>query len=601
MRPAYLIFCIASLGLVTTGLAGGAAASERRVTGSATYLDRAMLPPGALLEVALQDVSRAGAPAEVIATDIQEDLGAPPYPFVLEYDPDEIDSRHTYSVRARVTLGDRLVMTTDTHAPVITRDAPMEVDVILHRVLSSPDRAGQQQLHTALGLKLPASFTGTTPMASGPGKEWHLDLWPDQVYHLRETYGDGEPNYDRGRWSADPARSAIVLRGGREAPVPLEILGNGDLRVMDVHGRPIESNLPYTLTAGPLEPAEGTQFLTGEFRYMADAATFTECLTGRSYPVAVEEAYIDAERAYTSLEGVEPGAPVKALLEGRLAMRVPMEGPERMHLVIESFNLFDTESSCATTGGYTGQQGEAELTNTYWRLPDLANADTSLSTRAQNPVTIPQDLLFESDSAILSPDLQGQLRPFAQDLANDPHSAVLVVGHADASGEATRNQVLSEQRAASVAHALLTQGVPADRIRTEGRAATEPVAGSETPEGRAQNRRVEMFKITGETAEPVKQRREPYLILLSEDGLFFNATVGCNMLRGSYETEGDRLTFGAAAMTRMACPSPLDAMEQALSQALPRVARWQIDGTILELFDEDDNTVLKAEAVYTAF
>ena len=600
MRPAHLIFCIASLGLITTDLAGGAAASEARVTGSATYQDRAMLPPGAVLEVALQDVSRADAPAEVIATDIQEDLGPPPYLFVLEYDPDEIDARHTYSVRARVTLGDRLLMTTDTHAPVITRDAPMEVDVILHRVSSSPESAVQRQLYTAPGLKLPATFTGTTPMASGPGKEWHLDLWPDQVYHLRETYGDGEPNYDRGRWSADPARSAIVLRGGREAPVPLEILGNGDLRVMDLYGRPIESDLPYNLTAGPLEPEEGTQFLPGEFRYMADAATFTECLTGRSYPVATEGAYTDAERAYTSLEGVEPGAPVYASLEGRLAMRAPMEGPERMHLVIESFNRFDTEWSCATTGGYTGQQGEAELTNTYWRLLSFEDADVSPSTRTQIPVTFPQDLLFESDSANLSRELQGQLRPFAEDLVNDPDSDVLVVGHADDSGGAAKNRELSELRAASVAHALIAQGVPADRITTEGRAATEPLAANETSEGRAQNRRVEIFMITGEAGEPVEQRREPYLVLLSEDGPFFNATVGCNMIRGGYETEGDRISFGAAAMTRMACLPPLDAMEQALAQALSLAARWQIDGTVLELFDEDGNTVLKAEAAYTA-
>ncbi|WP_372923111.1 YbaY family lipoprotein, partial [Roseovarius sp.] len=590
MRPAHLIFHIASLGLVAT-LAGGAAASEARVTGLATYPDRAMLPPGTVLEVALQDVSRADAPAEVIATDIQEDLGPPPYPFVLEYDPDEISSRNTYSVRARVTLGDRLLMTTDTHAPVITWDAPTEVDVILHRVSSPPGSAGQRQLHTAPGLKLPASFTGTTPMASGPGMEWHLDLWPDQVYHLRQTYGDGEPNYDRGRWSADPARGAIVLRGGREAPVPLEILGNGDLRLMDLEGRPIESDLPYTLTAGPLEPAEGTQFLTGEFRYMADAATFTECLTGRTYPVAMEGAYIGAERAYTSLEGIEPGAPVLALLEGRLATRAQMDGPERMHLVIERFDRFDSERSCATTGGYTGRQGEAELTNTYWRLLDLADADGTHSTRAQIPVTFPQDLLFESDSASLSPDLQGQLTPLAEDLLRDADSEVLVVGHADDSGGAARNQVLSEQRAASVAHALVAEGGPSHRIRTVGRAATEPVAASDAPDGRARNRRVEIFMITGEAAEPVEQRREPYLILLSEDGAFFNATVGCNMIRGGYETEGDRLSFGAAAMTRMACLPPLDAMEQALVQALSLVARWQIDGTVLELFDKDDNTV----------
>lgn len=472
MRLPQPMLFVNALALVHAVLLGAAFAGEASVTGTATYPDRVTLPPGAVLEVALEDVSVADAPATVIATDTRKNLGLPPFPFSLTYDPAGIDDRHTYAVRARVTLGERLLMTTDTHAPVITRDAPVQVDVILRPVSSPPDRAGQ--VRTAPGLTLPASFTGTMPMASGPGVDWHLDIWPDQVYHLRQTYGDGDPVYDRGRWHADPARGAIVLRGGREAPVVLEILGNGDLRMTDTQGNRIESDLPYTLAAGPLQPVEDTQFLTGMFRYMADAATFNECLTGRTYPVATEGAYIETERAYARLEGQAPGAPVLAILEGRLAVRPAMEGPDRRHLEIESFSRFDPEWTCATTGGYTGAKADAELTNTYWRILDIA----------------------------------------------------------------------------------------------------------------------------GNAVSAVENRREPHLILRTGETATFKATVGCNMMRGGYETEGVSLSFGTAAMTRMMCPSPLDEAERALARALERVARWQIDGTTLDLFDKSGVRVLRAEAVY---
>ena len=338
-----------------------------------------MLPPGAELTVVLRDVSSADAPAEVLAATTRAIDGAPPYPFVLRYDPAVIDARHTYAVRARVTLGDRLLMTTDTVAPVITQGAPSEVALVMHRV---PGRSGEgegEQATPAPALDLPASFTGTLPAASGPGIDWHLDLWPDGVFHLRQVYlGSGGTSADIGRWHRDPRRGAIVLRGGREAPVFLEVTDEGDLRLMDRRGAPIESDLPYTLAAGPLDPAELALPLTGMFRYMADAARFEECLTGRGYPVAMEGAYPDLERAYTRLEGVEPGAPVFAVLEGRLAERPAMEGPDRMHVVVERFARLERDRTCAGRAG-------AELTNTYWRILEIAGTPVDVVDGRREP------------------------------------------------------------------------------------------------------------------------------------------------------------------------------------------------------------------------
>jgi uncharacterized lipoprotein YbaY/heat shock protein HslJ len=453
------------------GSGGAARAEGAAVTGRVIYLDRAMLPPGAVLDVQLQDISRADAPAEVLSALRVESLGAPPYPFALPYDPGALREGHTYAVSARITHGDRLVMISDTIHPVLTRGAPSEgVEVIVRRVSTSADAMdASPQVMTAPGLRLPATFTGTIPMASGPGTEWHLDLWPDQVFHLSQSFGnEGERVADIGLWSADPARDAIVLRGGREAPVFLQVRGNGDLRLMTPDGEPIESDLPYTLTAGPLDPAEVALPMGGMFRYMADAALFQECLTGRNYPVAMEGAYIDAERAYLALDGIEPGAPVFAVLEGQLAMRTPMEGNDRMHLVIDRFSRFVPGETCERN------RATASLTNTYWRLLEIAG----------------------------------------------------------------------------------------------------------TPVG------------------PFEGAREPFLVLREGDEPSFNASVGCNMMRGGYEAAGDTLDFGPAAMTMMACPPPLDTRERALGAALEAVARWQVNGNTLELFDAEGSVVLLGEAVY---
>jgi copper homeostasis protein (lipoprotein) len=170
----------------------------------------------------------------------------------------------------------------------------------------------------------------------------------------------------------------------------------------------------------------------GMVTYMADAAIFEECLTGRTYPVAIEGAWIDLERAY--LGAVEGGTPLYATIEGTISLRPAMEGPDRRTVTVDRF-----------VGVYPGQTCEraranASLVNTFWKITDLGGT---------------------------------------------------------------------------------------------------PVA-------------------------PAEGNREPFLVLREDS---FNATVGCNMMRGGYESGDGTLTFGPAASTMMACPEPLDGWERSLADA----------------------------------
>jgi len=110
-------------------------------------------------------------------------------------------------------------------------------------------------------------------------------------------------------------------------------------------------------------------------------------------------------------------------------------------------------------------------------------------------VTMPQDILFAIDSAQLSGSLRSDLAVLAQHLNKYPDSNVQVVGHTDNTGAAAYNLNLSRQRAAAVANTLISNGVASSRITAIGRGEDQPVTSNLTPEGRAQNRRVEIIII----------------------------------------------------------------------------------------------------------
>jgi outer membrane protein OmpA-like peptidoglycan-associated protein len=108
-------------------------------------------------------------------------------------------------------------------------------------------------------------------------------------------------------------------------------------------------------------------------------------------------------------------------------------------------------------------------------------------------VTMPDGILFDIDSAAIRASLQSDIRVLARNLQQYPDTTVDVIGHTDNTGSAGYNQDLSARRAQAVAGVLLEQGVSPARVRAFGRGESEPVASNLTPEGRQQNRRVEII------------------------------------------------------------------------------------------------------------
>ena len=108
-------------------------------------------------------------------------------------------------------------------------------------------------------------------------------------------------------------------------------------------------------------------------------------------------------------------------------------------------------------------------------------------------VSLSSEASFAFDSAELRPELKPTLDQVAAVLRDDPNVGIMVVGHTDNVGSESYNQRLSERRAEAVANYLISQGVANHQIGTEGRGMSDPRASNATEEGRAQNRRVEIY------------------------------------------------------------------------------------------------------------
>ena len=109
----------------------------------------------------------------------------------------------------------------------------------------------------------------------------------------------------------------------------------------------------------------------------------------------------------------------------------------------------------------------------------------------QLKVNVPSDISFDTGSADIKPELRPVLDQFAQGL--DHTMNVRVVGHTDSTGSPAVNDPLSVDRARSVRQYLEARGVAGQRVEISGEGARQPIADNSTADGRARNRRVEIF------------------------------------------------------------------------------------------------------------
>lgn len=139
----------------------------------------------------------------------------------------------------------------------------------------------------------------------------------------------------------------------------------------------------------------------------------------------------------------------------------------------------------------------AALKDAQARAAQAAADLAKFATVKQEPrgmvITLSGAVLFTSAKSDLSPGAQLKLNDVATALTKeDPVSKMVVEGHTDSQGSAASNQDLSQRRAQAVRDYLVTRGIASDRISAQGFGSTRSVADNASPEGRANNRRVEI-------------------------------------------------------------------------------------------------------------
>ncbi len=117
---------------------------------------------------------------------------------------------------------------------------------------------------------------------------------------------------------------------------------------------------------------------------------------------------------------------------------------------------------------------------------------------------IPSDISFATNHSDISASFAPILNRFATTLSQNPVTTVTIVGHTDSTGNDAINNPLSLDRANSARDYLVARGVARERIATDGRGSHEPIASNATEDGRARNRRVEIF--VAEPVQPVNLR-----------------------------------------------------------------------------------------------
>jgi copper homeostasis protein (lipoprotein) len=214
-------------------------------------------------------------------------------------------------------------------------------------------------------IQAPATFDSLYPCVDCGGVRTTLTLRDNGVFVMRRTMLRSVPatTFSMGRWVFTGKKLTLLTTEFINRHFALK--DTGELEMLDQAGRATGSKVPYLLVRQPIvNPMDGTMPLRGRYSYMADAAWFEECNTGKRFPVGPAPGNARLEAAYGRVRK-EPGTPVVVSVLGHIASVAKVEGDGlREALVVDSLQRFMPGAACSAA--------KLPLEGVTWRLMERA-------------------------------------------------------------------------------------------------------------------------------------------------------------------------------------------------------------------------------------
>jgi outer membrane protein OmpA-like peptidoglycan-associated protein len=188
------------------------------------------------------------------------------------------------------------------------------------------------------------------------------------------------------------------------------------------------------------------------------------------------------------------------------ALKAALEDPMKWHHISIAVNktvgkVYVDQYRVANVNNLTGKPQNVTIDvngyeNSYIKNIRIAAGGIDIYKQTTTPAKIiMHGILFDVDKATLKPESMGSINQIFNLMKKDPSLKFEIDGHTDNSGTAAHNLDLSQQRADAVKYQLVSMGIDASRLTTKGFGDTKPIDGNDTPEGKANNRRVEFVKM----------------------------------------------------------------------------------------------------------
>lgn len=290
------------------------------------------------------------------------------------------------------------------------------------------------------------------------------------VYRIKAVW---QTYYDSGNRDFSGDASLEKARGGHKADIivlqetgePILILDNVDETFFWIDGTQVNFKGTITLFT-EFPPAFDSQRIMAALNRVASVKTGE----GTGAEITADDTVAMAGKGVASGKGIVAEKPA-----------TPVKGVSSVKGATSGESTSSVKGASTVSGAGTEKPAASAPKNNI--VAEEVPAGIRLSIR---------DIKFAPDSAQVLPGESSRLDEIAEVLKMAPNAQLLVEGHTASVGKPAGEQTLSEQRAKKIAEELKARGVKAGAFICRGFGGTKPVASNETPEGRAQNRRVEI-------------------------------------------------------------------------------------------------------------